>query len=236
MSSPDGQIWRTETLPTLMGRNSAALPPSATVASQGVYGNPQPRLFVAYASTTQPHRMTAWSFDGSTWTQSDSVTHSDGLGPWSPFLHEHAGNLHMLFNMNDEFHYRQTLMMNSDGTVRGMPHVPHDGRQLFRLISLSDGSPAIRAEQSNLLLTMNSDGAVRGLPHEPYNYGQIVEVITLTDGKKAFRASHGSDLLLTMNADGTVCGVPYQPNNMGQGFDLVPQPNGSHVFFNGYGR
>ncbi|WP_433854588.1 hypothetical protein [Streptomyces kronopolitis] len=236
MSSPDGQIWRTETLPTLMGRNSAALPPSATVASQGVYSNPRPRLFVAYASNTQPHRMTAWSFDGSTWTQSDSVTHSDGLGPWSPFLHEHAGNLHMLFNMNNEFHYRQTLMMNSDGTVRGIPHVPHDGRQLFRLISLGDGSPAIRAEQSNLLLTMNSDGTVRGMPHEPYNYGQIVEVITLSDGKKAFRASHVSDLLLTMNADGTVCGVPYQPNNFGQGFDLVPQPNGSHVFFNGYGR
>ncbi|MFJ9183117.1 hypothetical protein ACIRQO_08590 [Streptomyces anulatus] len=100
-SGTDGLNWQRETLPAEVGRGSAALAPSVTVAAHGLYDNPQPHLFLSYPSTASPLSMETWRFDGRTWTRSTVPLGTVGLGTWSPFVHQHVGALHMLFSAEE---------------------------------------------------------------------------------------------------------------------------------------
>lgn len=235
MSSTDGVTWRDETLPEEMVRQAdARLAPSATVATHGLYENPQPRLFVAFASTWLP-RMAVWSYDGRDWAQSEVAINSKRLADWSPFIREHGGNLHMLFNMDPEVTTKSVLTMSSNGAVTGELQSGNAWQSFTVSIGLQPGFRCIRNTYHGLALTMGSDGVVSGQPYTAGRPDQQFVFVDQSDGSKGIRNPQSGRVLHMDINTGRVSGEPYA-GYAAQSFKLVPQADGSTGIRNIYGE
>ncbi|MFH8556516.1 hypothetical protein [Streptomyces celluloflavus] len=154
-SGTNGREWRQETLPAEIGRNSAALAPSVTVATHGLYNNPQPHLFLSYPSAASPLSMETWRFDGRDWTKSGVPLGTVGLGSWSPFVHQHTGALHMLFSAEEPLPTppKTKHWIRTGSTWQQAPDFPWPGHRAPALASYNDSLYAVypRAEDKTLM-------------------------------------------------------------------------------------